>query len=150
MIPFKAFIRLLCEAVNSVSQDKKTELDTVLSGSFSKETVDGTDLYTPKEVRFRVPYTDDNDKTAYRTVQMPLVSLVTPQTVHIDKVKFSVDCSLSIKSGELMIGKSRRFHLFSKSLNTRIEFTITGGGNSEELESLIADYEASLRNLVEK
>ena len=69
MIPFKSFIRQLCEAVNSVARDRQTELDAVLSGTFTKETENGTDLYTPREVRFKVPYTDDKDQTAWRTVQ---------------------------------------------------------------------------------
>lgn len=114
MIPFKSFIRQLCEAVNSVARDRQTELDAVLSGTFTKETENGTDLYTPREVRFKVPYTDDKDQTAWRTVQVPLATLVTPRTVQMDKITFSVDCSLSLRSGELMMGKPRRFHLFIK------------------------------------
>lgn len=150
MIPFKSFIRQLCEAVNSVARDRQAELDTVLSGTFTKEMENGTDLYTPREVRFKVPYTDDKDQTAWRTVQVPLATLVTPRTVQMDKITFSVDCSLSLRSGELMMGKPRRFHLFHKSVNTRIEFTLKGGGNAQELETLIADYEAGLRKVVEK
>lgn len=150
MIPFKSFIRQLCEVVNTVSRDQRAELDTVLSGTFTKETKNGIDQYTPREVRFKVPYTDDKDQTAYRTMQVPLASLVTPQTIHIDKITFSLNCSLSIKSGELMMGKPRRFHLFHKSVNARIEFTLTQGGNAQELENLITDYEASLRKTVER
>lgn len=150
MIPFKSFIRLLCEAVNSVSHNQRAELDTVLLGTFTKETENGTDQYTPREVRFKVPSTDDRDQTAWRTVQVPLAALVSPHTVHIDKITFSLDCSLSVRSGELMMGKPRRFHLFHKSVNTRIEFTLTRGGNAQELENLITDYEASLRKTVEK
>lgn len=150
MIPFKSFIRQLCEVVNTVSRDQRAELDTVLSGTFTKETESGIDQYTPREVRFKVPYTDDKDQTAYRTMQVPLAALVTPQTVHIDKITFSLNCSLSIKSGELMMGKPRRFHLFHKSVNARIEFTLTQGGNAQELENLITDYEASLRKTVER
>lgn len=149
MIPFKSFVRLLCEAVNSVSRDGQS-LDSVLSGTFTKETENGTDLYTPREVRFRIPYADDKNQTSYRTVQVPLATLIPPQTVHMDKVTFSLDCSLSIKSGELMMDKTRRFHLFHKSVNTHIEFTLTRGENARELETLIADYEASLRKVVEK
>ena len=88
MIPFKSFIRQLCEAVNSVARDRQTELDAVLSGTFTKETENGTDLYTPREVRFKVPYTDDKDQTAWRTVQVPLATLVTPRTVQMDKITF--------------------------------------------------------------
>ena len=38
MIPFKSFIRQLCEVVNTVSRDQRAELDTVLSGASTKET----------------------------------------------------------------------------------------------------------------
>lgn len=49
-----------------------------------------------------------------------------------------------------MMGKPRRFHLFHKSVNARIEFTLTQGDNAQELENLITDYEASLRKTVER
>lgn len=150
MIPFKSFIRQLCDAVNSVSHDPQSELDTVLTGTFTKETENGINQYTPREVRFKVPYTDDKDHTVYRTIQVPLAALVTPQTIHIDKITFSLDCSLSVRSGELMMGRPRRFHLFHKSVNTRIEFTLTQGDNAQELENIISDYEARLRKTVEK
>lgn len=143
-------MRLLCEAVNTAIREQRANLDSVLSGTFTKETENGTDLYTPREVRFRIPCTDERGQATYRTVQVPLATLATPQALHVDKVTFSMDCGLSVKSGELMMGKAHKCDLFHKSVNTHIEFTLTGGGNARELETLITGYEASLREAVEK
>lgn len=53
MIPFKSFIRQLCDVVNTVSRDQRAELGTVLLGASTKETESGIDQYTPREVRFQ-------------------------------------------------------------------------------------------------
>lgn len=150
MIPFKSFIRMLCNAVNTASADCQTELDSVISGFFTKESDNGTCIYSPREVKFRIPSTGDDGQPDYRTVSVPLAALANPQTMHLDKIRFTVKCSLAVRSGELIMDRPSRFRLFRKGMDTRIEFTLAAGGNPQELEDLIAHYEASLRNEVEK
>lgn len=150
MIPFKHFIRQLCDAVNAASRDGQAAAEPLLAGYFHKETADGTDLYTPREVSFRLPCPDGENQKTWKTVRMPLASLSSPQTIHIDKVTFSLECSLSMKSGVLMIGSPRRFRFFRKGMNTHMEFTLTGGDTPQELDTLIADYEAALRKTTTK
>lgn len=150
MIPFRHFIRQLCDAVNAASGNGQAAAEPLLAGYFHKETAGGTDLYTPREVSFRLPSPDGENRHACKTVRMPLASLTSPQTIHIDKVTFSLECSLTVKSGILMIGTPRRFRFFRKGMNTRMEFTLTGGGTPQELDNLIAGYEAALRKTTAK
>lgn len=139
-------MRLLCEAVNSVTRDQRANLDAALSGTFSKKTENGTDLYTPRMIQFQIPRADGRSQTA----RVPLAALAAPRAMRVDKITFSVECGLSVKSGELMVGKPHKCNLFRKSVNARVEFTLAEGGTPRELETLIADYEASLRESVEK
>lgn len=153
-ISFKSFITDICNAVATASQTLKNRNRQFLESYFDKQqatdngTGSHTPLYSPKSVFIEAPAVNDEGIAEKDQIEIPLLSLASHSSEHIEKMTLNIDLQIFIEDGELKVdlGESRKKK--KEASRGTLEITISPDESPEGLQQLVSRYENIIRSQI--